>query len=170
VVRLVVADAAERATTGRLGERLTGGIEALERDRVGMAPAAAALLAVRERFGDRVIGYGHIVSDDGAATLATTFFMQLDDRAAVDAFIAADPEARVACETLVTTNRIILAGEVRASRPGADKAESWIADAERYRKAMEALEVIETAAVLDQRGLRDGAGNPVRQLSPLIRP
>lgn len=53
--------------------------------------------------------------------------------------------------------------------PGADKAAAWIRDAERYRKAMEALEVIETAAVLDQRGLRDGAGNPVRQLnSPLI--
>jgi hypothetical protein len=54
--------------------------------------------------------------------------------------------------------------------PGAAKAESWIKDAERYKKAMDALEVIETAAVLDQRGLRDGAGNPVRQLSPLVRP
>ncbi len=32
----------------------------------------------------------------------------------VDAFLAKDPEARVACETLVTTNRIILAGECRA--------------------------------------------------------
>ena len=42
----------------------------------------------------------------------------------VDAFIAADPEARVACETLVTTNRIVLAGEVRATRPGADKGEN----------------------------------------------
>jgi len=31
----------------------------------------------------------------------------------VDAFLAQDPYARVACETLVTTNRIILAGEVR---------------------------------------------------------
>ena len=31
----------------------------------------------------------------------------------VDAFLGADPYARVACETLVTTNRIILAGEVR---------------------------------------------------------
>ncbi len=31
----------------------------------------------------------------------------------VDAFLAADPEARVACETLVTTNRIVIAGEVR---------------------------------------------------------
>jgi len=59
--------------------------------------------------------------------------------------------------------------EVRGM-PGAAKAESWIADAERYKKAMDALEVIETAAVLDQRGLRDGAGNPVRQLSPLVVP
>ncbi len=59
--------------------------------------------------------------------------------------------------------------EVRGM-PGAAKAQSWIADAERYRKAMEALEVIETAAVLDQRGLRDGAGNPVQQSSPLVRP
>ena len=32
----------------------------------------------------------------------------------VDAFLTAEPEARVACETLVTTNRIVLAGEVRA--------------------------------------------------------
>ena len=31
----------------------------------------------------------------------------------VDAYLAADPYARVACETMVTTNRIILAGEVR---------------------------------------------------------
>ncbi len=32
----------------------------------------------------------------------------------VDAFLEVDPVARVACETMVTTNRIILAGEVRA--------------------------------------------------------
>jgi len=31
----------------------------------------------------------------------------------VDAFLAADPFARVACETMVTTQRIIIAGEVR---------------------------------------------------------
>jgi S-adenosylmethionine synthetase len=31
----------------------------------------------------------------------------------LDAFLAADPLARVACETMVTTNRIILAGETR---------------------------------------------------------
>ncbi len=34
----------------------------------------------------------------------------------VDAFLAADPVARVACESLVTTNRIVIAGEVRGPR------------------------------------------------------
>jgi S-adenosylmethionine synthetase len=31
----------------------------------------------------------------------------------LDAFLSADPYSRVACETLVTTNRVVLAGEVR---------------------------------------------------------
>jgi S-adenosylmethionine synthetase len=31
----------------------------------------------------------------------------------LDAFLAADPHSRVACETMVTTNRIVLAGETR---------------------------------------------------------
>ncbi|HYG27523.1 MAG TPA: methionine adenosyltransferase [Caulobacteraceae bacterium] len=39
----------------------------------------------------------------------------------VDAFLGQWPEARVACETLVTTNRIVLAGEVRG---GASEAET----------------------------------------------
>ena len=42
----------------------------------------------------------------------------------VDAFLSVEPEARVACETLVTTNRIVLAGEVRAGRPGGSKADN----------------------------------------------
>jgi S-adenosylmethionine synthetase len=33
--------------------------------------------------------------------------------AVVDLYLDADPHSRVACETLVTTNRIVLAGEVR---------------------------------------------------------
>ena len=37
--------------------------------------------------------------------------------AVVDAFLTADPEARVACETLATTNRVVLAGEVRGPSP-----------------------------------------------------
>ena len=39
----------------------------------------------------------------------------------VDAFLAADPYARVACETLVTTNRIVIAGEVRGPRSLVEK-------------------------------------------------
>jgi S-adenosylmethionine synthetase len=35
--------------------------------------------------------------------------------AVVDAHLAAMPEARVACETLATTNRVVIAGEVRGS-------------------------------------------------------
>ncbi len=40
----------------------------------------------------------------------------------VDAFLTEAPEARVACETLVTTNRIVLAGEVRANSKEQTKA------------------------------------------------
>jgi len=32
----------------------------------------------------------------------------------VDAYLSKDPYARVACETLTTTNKVILAGEIRA--------------------------------------------------------
>ena len=42
-------------------------------------------------FGERVIGYGHFVSDDGRDILGTSFFMQLDDRAAADKFLADEP-------------------------------------------------------------------------------
>jgi S-adenosylmethionine synthetase len=41
---------------------------------------------------------------------------QISD-AVVDLFLSKDPVARVACETLVTTNRIVLAGEVRSAVP-----------------------------------------------------
>lgn len=51
--------------------------------------------------------------------------------------------------------------------PGAARAENWIADATRYRNAMDALDTLETAAVLEPRRLRDGAGNAVAQPSPV---
>src|SRR5258705_3298776 len=40
---------------------------------------------------------------------------QISD-AIVDLFLSKDPEARVACETLTTTNRVVLAGEIRGDR------------------------------------------------------
>ena len=42
--------------------------------------------------------------------------------AILDAIISQDKYARVACETLVTTGLVVLAGEVRISTPKAEKA------------------------------------------------
>ncbi|WP_120717654.1 hypothetical protein [Tsuneonella amylolytica] len=57
-------------------------------------------------------------------------------------------------------------GEVE-QLPGADAARSWIADATRYARAQEALDLIETAAVNEPRRLRNGAGEAIEQLSPV---
>lgn len=56
--------------------------------------------------------------------------------------------------------------EVR-NLPGASNATGWIRDAQRYASAQDALDRIETAAVLEPRRLRDGAGNPIEQASPV---
>ena len=55
--------------------------------------------------------------------------------------------------------------EVR-NLPNADEAAGWIEDAERFARAQRALELLETTAILETRGLRDGAGNLVQQPSP----
>ena len=48
---------------------------------------------------------------------------QISD-AVVDLFLAKDPEARIACETLTTTQRVVLAGEIRG-RGIYDEATGW---------------------------------------------
>jgi len=48
--------------------------------------------------------------------------------AILDAYMTAEPQARVACETMATTNRIVLAGEVR----GPDFADQQIEDIVRH--------------------------------------
>ena len=64
-------------------------------DGIGQASARAANIAAQKDYakalGERLVGYGHIVSDDASETLATTWFAQFDDRAAAEAFIADDP-------------------------------------------------------------------------------
>jgi uncharacterized protein YciI len=64
-------------------------------DRAGQAGTRAASIAAQKAYattlGERLIGYGHIVSDDASAWLATTWFVQLDDRRAAEAFLAQDP-------------------------------------------------------------------------------
>ena len=64
-------------------------------DKPGRSGARAANIAAQKEYakalGERLIGYGHIVSDDASQTLATTWFVQLENRAAAEAFIADDP-------------------------------------------------------------------------------
>ena len=43
----------------------------------------------------------------------------------VDLFLSRDPEARVACETLTTTNRVVLAGEIRGKGVWNSQADAW---------------------------------------------
>ena len=70
----------------------------------------------------------------------------------VDAFLARDPEARVACETLVTTQRIILAGEIRATQPGNTREQN-----EAFTQGIiDSLEPLVRAAVRDIGYEQDG--------------
>ncbi len=54
-----------------------------------------------------------------------------------------------------------------SNMPGAAAADEWIADTRRYAAAQRALDLIETAALLEQGRLRDGAGNTIGQPSPV---
>jgi chromosome segregation protein len=97
------ADAAARAALARGTEALTaldgkvGALEALERERVGLAPAAAKLLAERARFGEgAILGplSDFIVADQEAAAVierflgATLHAVVIRDSAAADAIRA----------------------------------------------------------------------------------
>lgn len=66
------------------------------------------------------------------------------------------------------SGRIEAAVQEIRSMPNAPVAEGWIEDAERFAAAQRALETLETAAVLDPRGLRDSEGEQVQQLSPAL--
>ncbi len=78
------------------------------------------------------------------------------------------PEKRLErARFFLESGRITAAISEVQNLPGAAKAENWIADAQRYSNVQEALERIETAAVLEPRSLRDGAGNRIEQPSPV---
>jgi len=71
----------------------------------------------------------------------------------VDLFLARDPEARVACETLTTTNRVVLAGEIRGKGIWEIDAEGrggWVGDIEQE------IETAVRAAVRDIGYEQDG--------------
>ena len=59
--------------------------------------------------------------------------------AIVDEFLGADPMAKVACETLVTTNLIVLAGEVRMAKSAAGPKEIMSKSGKVNKKLAESL-------------------------------
>lgn len=54
--------------------------------------------------------------------------------------------------------------------PGSGVAADWITQAQRYATAQQALDTIETTALLEPKTLRDGAGRDVAQPSPAASP
>ncbi len=54
--------------------------------------------------------------------------------------------------------------------PNAQTAAGWIADAQRYDRARQALDLLETTAILDPHDLRNAEGKPVDQPSPAGQP
>ena len=77
------------------------------------------------------------------------------------------PEKRIERARLfLLSGRTQSAVEEVRNMPGAQNAQGWIRDAERYAATQQALDLIETAAVLEPRRLRDGAGNRIAQPSP----
>jgi hypothetical protein len=77
------------------------------------------------------------------------------------------PERRLdRARYFLESGRVSAAIEEVKKLPGAAQAAPWIRDAERYAAAQQALDLIETSAVLERRRLRDGEGNRVQQASP----
>jgi hypothetical protein len=77
------------------------------------------------------------------------------------------PERRLErARYFLESRRVSAAIEEVKKLPGASRAQAWIRDAERYAAAQQALDLIETSAVLEPRRLRDGEGNRVKQASP----
>jgi uncharacterized protein YciI len=78
-------------------------------DKASASGTRNALLAEQKAyvksFGERVIGYGHFLSDDGRDTLGTSFFMQLDDRGVADEFVAKEPMSKAGVYERVEIHR-----------------------------------------------------------------
>lgn len=77
-------------------------------------------------------------------------------------------------QRLQRAQRYLEAGRVEAALaeverlPGRNKAAAWLSKARLYAEARQALDIIESAAILEPRGLRDASGQPIQQPSPLV--
>jgi hypothetical protein len=82
-----------------------------------------------------------------------------------------EPQKRLErAQLFLDTGRIEPAiAEVRET-PNAREAADWIADAQRYAAARDALDLLEATAILDTRELRDSKGRRVVQPSPASGP
>lgn len=88
-----------------------------------------------------------------------------------DSAALSSPAARIGrAKAMLIGQRIDNAiGEVQRL-PGAETANTWIADARRYQDAHRALDLLETTAMLETNRLQDGQGRKVDQPSPLAAP
>jgi hypothetical protein len=73
-------------------------------------------------------------------------------------------------QLLLASGKTEQAVAIVQAMPGAAKADKWLADARRYGEARRALDLIETAAILEPRSLQDSAGRRVVQPSPVAAP
>lgn len=81
------------------------------------------------------------------------------------------PQRRIdRARMFLETGRYEAAIEEVQNMPGSSAADGWIADVRRYSAAQRALDLIETAAVLEPRRLRDGSGERIEQPSPVVSP
>ncbi|MFC0683377.1 hypothetical protein [Novosphingobium clariflavum] len=81
------------------------------------------------------------------------------------------PTARIdRARVMLTARRIPSAINEVQRLPNAQAAEIWIADARRYQDVQDALDLLETTAMLESHRLQDSAGNTVTQPSPLAAP
>lgn len=64
----------------------------------------AHLAYIKENYDNKMIAAGPILSDDGETMIGSVILINLDDRAAVDAFCAGDPYAKAGLFANVTIN------------------------------------------------------------------
>ncbi len=69
-------------------------------------------------------------------------------------------------QALLDDGRVEATAALVERLPNSQEVRPWIADARRYVAVHDALDLVETAALLEPRQLIDGEGQPVRQRSP----
>lgn len=81
------------------------------------------------------------------------------------------PQARIdRARLMLSARRIRTAIDEVERLPGAEAANTWIADAQRFQAVEQALDLIEMTAMLEPRRLKDSSDQPVNQPSPLAGP